>query len=187
MGKCLIVGGTGMLAHAVRSLNAQGHHTTVIARDTDKLNSLRSACPYPDRFNGISLDYEDYDLLKQRVKNEQLDQDGYDLVIAWIQSNESHALQTILNELVAAPVRIFHVLGSRSDLSAVQSSLKLSHNHTYHQVQLGFVIENDSSRWHTNEEISDGVLKAIESGDEDEVTLVGTLEPRDMNPWLKTK
>ncbi|GIP63126.1 hypothetical protein J32TS6_16810 [Virgibacillus pantothenticus] len=33
----------------------------------------------------------------------------------------------------------------------------------YYQIRLGFVIKGGQSRWLTNEEISDGVIKAIKN------------------------
>ncbi|WP_211316774.1 hypothetical protein [Oceanobacillus arenosus] len=53
-------------------------------------------------------------------------------------------------------------------------------NCQYHQVQLGFIIEKDHSRWLTNEEISNGVIEAINQ--KEDVHTVGIIEPREIRP-----
>ena len=50
----------------------------------------------------------------------------------------------------------------------------------YRRVVLGFVVEGTRSRWLTDDEISAGVVRALESGEDR--TLVGVLEPRAMRP-----
>lgn len=42
--------------------------------------------------------------------------------------------------------------------------------------KLGFIIDDGKSRWLTNKEISDGIIKAIK--DDKPVTIVGTIHPR---------
>ncbi len=50
----------------------------------------------------------------------------------------------------------------------------------YAAVVLGFVVEGGRSRWLSNDEISDGVFAAIESGAA--LSIVGTLEPWSAHP-----
>lgn len=81
------------------------------------------------------------------------------------------------------PLKIYHVLGSASNLEAIKKSAAVASRPDcdYRQVQLGFVIEDDGrSRWLTNREISDGVIRAIR--EDRETTVVGTLEPWDRRP-----
>jgi hypothetical protein len=50
----------------------------------------------------------------------------------------------------------------------------------YSQVILGFVLDGNSSRWLTNDEISAGVIKAIEQPEE--ISIVGSIEPWERRP-----
>jgi len=50
----------------------------------------------------------------------------------------------------------------------------------YQAVVLGFVVDNGASRWLNNDEISAGVLSAIDS--EKPVAIVGTVEPWSAKP-----
>ena len=50
----------------------------------------------------------------------------------------------------------------------------------YRQIILGFVLEGNTSRWHTNKEIAAGVNRAIQA--DEERFVVGTLEPWEMRP-----
>ncbi|MBH5316857.1 SDR family NAD(P)-dependent oxidoreductase [Paenibacillus sp. GSMTC-2017] len=177
----LVVGGTGMLADAVCELNNQGNKVTVIARGESKLEHLHSRCNNPDQFNSISLDYENYEQLQHVLQNDANKFGQIDCVIAWIQSNESKALGIIMNEITGTEsFNVFHVLGSRSNLQEVKQGLNIPVNCKYHQVKLGFIVEHNTSRWLTNNEISSGVIRAYNS--EEEISIVGTLEPWNMRP-----
>jgi len=78
------------------------------------------------------------------------------------------------------PWQLFHVLGSRSNLDELLRTVPVPACCIYHQVQLGFVIEGDRSRWLTHSEISGGVIEAIRGGLPRHV--VGTLEPWSRRP-----
>lgn len=53
-------------------------------------------------------------------------------------------------------------------------------NIVYHEVILGFVTEGEDSRWLTHDEISRGVLTAIDG--QASRFIVGTVEPRSARP-----
>ena len=65
-------------------------------------------------------------------------------------------------EIFCSTIGQVHILGSSSDLKKVKREAILPKNCSYHQVQLGFFIEGNHSRWLTHKEISDGVIEAIE-------------------------
>lgn len=75
---------------------------------------------------------------------------------------------------------LYHVLGSNENLKEIKREIIEINNCDYHQVQLGFIIENNRSRWLTNEEISNGVINCIEV--KSERFIVGTLTPWDKRP-----
>jgi NADP-dependent 3-hydroxy acid dehydrogenase YdfG len=183
MKNILIVGGTGMLAGVTKWLNNAGNRTTVIARNSEKLEYVRSLCKYPENYRAISLNYEDEENLSQSILNEQRIYGTFDMVIAWIHQTAPKTLRLIISEINTkkkSELIVFHVLGSSSNLREIMKETNISQECDYHQVQLGFVIENGESRWLTNDEISNGVIHAIIH--QEPVTIVGTLEPWSMRP-----
>ncbi|WP_244527775.1 hypothetical protein [Virgibacillus chiguensis] len=62
----------------------------------------------------------------------------------------------------------------------MKREVKLPASCVYYQIRLGFVIEEDQSRWLTNKEISDGVIKAIKN--KNRITTIGQLEPWEKRP-----
>jgi len=87
-------------------------------------------------------------------------------VIAWVHGSAPDAPLAIAR--AASPCRFFHVLGSaarepgRAD-DGRPAAFAAVPGITYHEVILGFVIHEGSSRWLRNDEISAGVLRAVES------------------------
>lgn len=75
---------------------------------------------------------------------------------------------------------MFHILGSNAKLEKVKKAIEGSFNGTYHQVQLGFKIDRNHSRWLSQAEISEGIIKAIiEKKDK---KIIGVVEPLDKKP-----
>ncbi|WP_277674545.1 hypothetical protein [Piscibacillus halophilus] len=66
------------------------------------------------------------------------------------------------------------------NLNTIKEKLKTPKNCTYHQVQLGFILETGYSRWLTNQEISKGVIEAFKL--KQPTYIVGQLEPWDQRP-----
>lgn len=112
-----------------------------------------------------------------------------DLVVSWIHSTAPNAAFEIARLVTreAARVAFYDVLGSATLDPAnaklftekVKKFAALS-NLNYRAVVLGFVIENEKSRWLTRNEISTGVLAAIAS--DAELFMVGTTEPWSSRP-----
>lgn len=71
-------------------------------------------------------------------------------------------------------------LGSRANLTEVKGQIDKLDALQYHQVQLGFKIEDSHSRWLTNEEISQGVIDSIQH--DRLLHTVGTMEPWEKRP-----
>ena len=97
-------------------------------------------------------------------------------------STAPNALFTIIN--VVSKQRnnwnLVHILGSSSNLETIKKNISVPENCTYSQVQLGFVRENNQTRWLTNTEISSGVIRAITQKETNYI--VGTLEPWEQRP-----
>jgi len=182
MRHALVIGGSGMLAGASLWLAREGREVTVIGRNPQKLKRL---CDQHPNLYGVSADYSRAAAFAGTL-NELMQQRGpADLVVAWIHHDEEriigHTAEAI--RLAGGPGfawRLYHVLGSGSNLDEILRKVPVPPECAYHQVQLGFVIEEGRSRWLTHDEISGGVIECVQNGHRRHV--VGTLEPWDKRP-----
>lgn len=180
MKHALVIGGSGMLAQASLWLANNGYFVSVIGRNMQKLNRL---CEKSDYMIPISVDYYDEHLLTDKIKQSIKVHGPYDLVIAWIHSHEKQIIQWVSNEINQANNdvwRLFHVLGSSSNIEHMMQEMIDLEKGRYHQIQLGFIIEGQHSRWLTHEEISSGVIKSVRENLKQH--LIGTLTPWHMRP-----
>ena len=179
MSHVLIIGGSGMLKETSISLASKYDYVTVIGRNKKKMEALINQC---NNINPLYLDYHDTSNLKLEIE-EQIRKLGHiDLIVAWVHSTAPNALFTIIN--VVSKQRnnwnLVHILGSSSNLETIRKNISVPENCTYSQVQLGFVRENNQTRWLTNIEISSGVIKAISQKEANYI--VGTIEPWEQHP-----
>lgn len=169
----LVIGGTGMLRQTTLYLARRYDHVSLVARRPERVGSH-------DRIHPLALDYRETEALVQAVRGAIATHGPISLVVSWIHSTAPDALPAILREL-EHPFRLVHVRGSAAaDPSKLPAAPGVPQHCHYQQVILGFVIEGGRSRWLTNEEISEGVIAAIESAAERHV--VGTVRPWEMRP-----
>lgn len=174
MSHALIIGGSGMLKETSIWLASKYDYVTVIGRSKEKMNSLINQWK---NINPLYLDYHDTNHLKFAI-DEQIRKLGQiDLIVAWVHSTAPDALLTIIHSMSKQQNNwdIVHILGSSSNLETIKKNISVPENCTYSQVQLGFVRENNQTRWLTNTEISSGVINAIAQKEENYI--VGTIEP----------
>ena len=74
--------------------------------------------------------------------------------------------------------RLFHVKGSRRYFN--DKTIQIPNNCNYRKVFLGFIIENEHSRWLTHDEISSGVIFQIHS--DQSSGIIGQIEPYELRP-----
>jgi hypothetical protein len=184
----LVVGGTGMLRGVSLALAARGHTVSVVARTSRRLRALaESAGELSGRLHPLALDYHEDARLRAALAAAVDAHGPLALAVCWIHSSAQRALFTVAEVPggTNAPCRLFRLRGSAlSDPSAPDpapaSRLARFPSLRVREVILGFVIENGASRWLTDEEISRGVLEAIEA---DRIrTIVGTVHPWSMRP-----
>lgn len=182
MQHALVVGGTGMLADTSLWLVSQGYHVSVIGRNRGRMGQLIGRSTNQSQMTPILVDYNDDFQLIQALKSSVEINGPIQLVVAWIHSYAERALQLISQEIAQSNEswKLFHVLGSSTNLTEMKEEVKIPDSCQYHQVQLGFVIENGHSRWLTNKEISQGVIEAIYN--DTLLHIVGTLEPWEKRP-----
>lgn len=180
MKHALVIGGSGMLSQTSLWLAEQGYTVSVIGRDIAKLHRLANANPH---IIPISVDYSNDIECRNAIKQSITVNGAYDLVVAWIHGDGVPVIQLLDSEIQdvrSEKWKLFHVLGSRADVDAyVQTIGKLEYCE-YHQIQLGFVIEQDGSRWLTHHEIASGVIEGMIG--ESSYHLVGTLTPWSQKP-----
>jgi len=169
----LVVGGTGMLAGATKWLAKQGHVVTVISRRA--FNGEWAGV------NPLTIDYRESEMLQKGIAEAISAHGPIHLAVFWIHTDAADAFRVIAEEISAhAKVswRLFHVRGSATHLH-LEAPL-VPPNCLYRQVVLGFVEDENGSRWLTHDEISGGVIEAIRC--DREQSTVGTLEPWEKRP-----
>ncbi|QSB09612.1 short-chain dehydrogenase [Lysinibacillus fusiformis] len=178
MAHALVIGGTGMLADTSLWLVNKGYHVSIIGRSAYRMENLRNRTTKPSLLTPILVDYCDITLLKEKLEETIAHNGPIELVIAWIHSYADTTLENIssvISNWNSGKWKLFHVLGSKVNVSEVQEKLKLLDRTQYRQIQLGFMMEKGHSRWLTHEEISQGVVAAIQH--DLPVHIVGTLQP----------
>ncbi|MFB4170120.1 short-chain dehydrogenase [Virgibacillus sp. JSM 102003] len=178
----LVVGGTGMLKDVCHWLIEQEYHVYVIGRDQTKLKKLEQEATQPENLHGISVDYQNSTNLSNELSN-LFESNGIpDIVVSWIHSTAPQALPLIKDMIskqdLSTDWRLIHIQGSARFFE--KENTPVPENCLYRRVYLGFILENNLSRWLTHNEISDGVIHAITTDNNE--TIVGTLEPWDMRP-----
>lgn len=179
MKHALVIGGTGMLAKASLWLAENGWHVSVIGRNPEKIQRLVEQDPA--RITPVLVDYTNKEALEARLLHIQQKNGPVCLVVAWIHSDGPAVIPCLIDSLPRdSEWRLFHVNGSSANLEEIKAKAVVPPHVHYHQIQLGFKLENGQSRWLTHEEISGGVIEALQ--EERAVQLVGTLTPREKRP-----
>ncbi|GBC85974.1 hypothetical protein HRbin11_02441 [bacterium HR11] len=109
------------------------------------------------------------------------------LAVVWIHRVAPEAPWVVARYVgtAATPGHYFHVLGSATDDPSRPDPGRRTRfdalpNLQYHEVILGFMRTPRGTRWLTDEEICQGVLRAIDSGADR--WIVGTVEPWSDHP-----
>ena len=168
MPHALIVGGTGMLKDVPHYFARHGYTVSVIARNPSGLNKLIEAKDQHGFINPIKVDYSDYFLLEEKLKSAINNYGKIEAAVCWIHSTAPEApfiIAEILNSQ-NTKVKFYHVLGSvkvQPDGRNEKFEMNISkyENIIYKKIILGFVTEDEKSRWLTNTEIGNGVIDAL--------------------------
>ncbi|MCS1351885.1 SDR family NAD(P)-dependent oxidoreductase [Mechercharimyces sp. CAU 1602] len=184
----LVVGGTGMLRGAVLALAESGWSVTVMARSQRRLHQLVEEVQQRGYKGAIHPVVTDYTLEKEWLEDCERAKEAYGLfqcVIAWIHGPAVHAPLQLARwlEQSESPSQFYHVIGSSGadptvDQVGRRAPFQKLQRVSYHEVVLGFIDEGSYSRWLTHEEISSGVLHALETSEKQ--VIVGSVRP-----WTK--
>ena len=179
-GHAFVVGGSGMLAGAVRGLVADGWRISDFSR---RASDFAASTP---GVLGFNCDYREVSGFTDALARATALQGAPRLAVAWLHDVRLPAARR-LAEVLVPPARYVQVLGSgvcdpdRPDRLAAAEAAWADLEHVVPtQVILGFRIEGARARWNTNDEIADGVLRAIRSGARRAV--VGQVQPWSARP-----
>jgi NAD(P)-dependent dehydrogenase (short-subunit alcohol dehydrogenase family) len=170
----LVVGGSGMLAGCCRALLKISNTVTVMARREERIRAVAPA------ILPLICDCGDPAEMARALKDLTAD-----LIVVWLHTAMPEQRRR-LAEQVRPGGHFLQVLGSahgdpaRPDLLDERKRAADGLSIMYQAVMLGFIVEGGNSRWLTEEEISDGVFAAIESGEP--LSVVGTVRPWSARP-----
>jgi hypothetical protein len=187
MSHILVIGGTGMLRNVPLYFAFHGMTVSVIARDESKLDKLILSKGESGFINPVIVDYKKSNLLKEKLTNAADSYGKIDLAVSWIHSSAPEApfiIARFLNNQNVT-VKYFHIQGSASSNPVTndnyfEKAFSQYNNINYRKIILGFIIDDNQSRWLTDVEISNGVIDAINKNKEQYI--VGTVEPWDKRP-----
>ncbi|MBC8188762.1 MAG: hypothetical protein H8E78_11265 [Proteobacteria bacterium] len=170
----IVVGGTGMLRAASVELAKRSSALTSVARTQRSLARLdREIQDLDCRHRLVRLDYNDLAELRREVADAIETEGPADLLLAWIHDEQGPVLPALVEQVSTqgAPCEVVHVRGSASaDPAAAEDASAGRYSNlesvAYQQVVLGFHVEPETNTpgWLTNDEISAGVLEAIDGG-----------------------
>lgn len=178
----LVIGGTGMLSGLTRAFLERGHVVSVVARYEKSFSHLhKAASSLPGHLHPLIVDYRQANDLQVHLQLAWEEWGSVGTTVAWIHGTAPETPSLVADFLAKSSpnCRVFHVLAS----AAGRPDADLTHRRdqwnrpslSYHPVILGFVREGTSSRWLTDDEISRGVLKAVDANLPNSV--VGATEP----------
>jgi NADPH:quinone reductase-like Zn-dependent oxidoreductase len=182
----LVIGGTGMLREAVLQLARHSRSVTVVARGAKRLSELALR---ESNIRTIPIDYSNTTGFENALIKSTYGQSNFDLAVVWVHDSSPSAAMQAARFVGSAkrPGKFFHVLSSAvADPSSPSRSRRVDFDRIehldYHEVILGFVAgsSGSQSRWLTHQEISNGVIEAIETNASRFV--VGTVRPWSERP-----
>lgn len=169
----VVVGGTGMLLAASTALAARSRRLTSVARTLRSLARLDAAvrgaaCAH----HVLALDWNAADRFLQAIERHLEATEPPDLVLAWIHDDDLTIRLACRLAAAGRPPLFVHVVGSATSrlidvADAARERLVASGAAVaYRQVVLGARPSGGTMRWLTHEEISRGVVDAIDSEQE---------------------
>jgi hypothetical protein len=183
----LVVGGTGMMHGASLELARRGHIVSVVARRHSRMAALAAdarALDAPGEINPLPVDYRDLNELAARIRAAQTAHGPIALAACWIH-RDAPDTPAFIAELIASErsfCRYFQVLGGSPEGSPrdMHCPVAAIPGILYRRIHLGWIEEQHGSRWLTDDEISAGVIEAIDCDNPEH--WVGTGEPWHTKP-----
>lgn len=187
MPHALIVGGTGMLKGVSHYFTRHGYIVSVIARNPVGLNKIIESKSEHGFINPVRVDYSDYYLLEEKLKSAIDNYGKIETAVSWIHNTALEAPYIIADVLNNQNVKCkyIHVLDCEYSLPTKENenlhyTFERFVNLIYKKIILGFIIEDETTRWLTDTEISNGVVDGIIN--EKDTFIVGKVEPWEKKP-----
>lgn len=182
----LVIGATGMLMQASKSLANRSEKFTFTARTKRSIERMYLHLSILRKHSfGLQLDWNNETLFLASLDQYFKVHGNPSLVVAWLHNDETGSELAKLLCKYNKPVDFYHIRGSMaghpdSNFESHHSDFNSAGYVNYHQIILGFQIEGGQSRWLSNSEISTGVLNAVEQ--KEAYSVVGTVEPWNKKP-----
>jgi hypothetical protein len=175
----LVIGGSGMLSGLVEEIARSGRLVSVVARGSARLQRLAARHP---NIHPLPLDYTVDAAFDAGLEAAAHLRGPFSRCVAWMHDDSQERALKIARQVTAV---YCEVLGSASADPARPERLAewqtlFSPPPKLCLAVLGFAVENGTSRWLTDAEISTGVGRALES--HEPVTIVGTVTPWSARP-----
>jgi hypothetical protein len=183
MAHVLVVGGTGILEKVSLFLASHDNVVTVVARSKDDFEKLQAqAAGLSGKINPIAVDYQEIDGLSLRISESIAAFGPVTLAVNWVQEQMLRFVDIIAGILNAtSPVcRYFQILPGQElanvkERKYFESTFRNLERVLYRIIVLGFKREKGATMRLSNEEISDGVIKAL--CDDSKNVMIGTVDP----------
>lgn len=183
MAHVLVVGGTGILEKVSLFLASHDNVVTVVARSKDDFEKLQAqAAGLSGKINPIAVDYQEIDGLSLRIRESIAAFGPVTLAVNWVQEQMLRFVDIIAGILNAtSPVcRYFQILPGQElanvkERKYFESTFRNLERVLYRIIVLGFKREKGATMRLSNEEISDGVIKAL--CDDSKNVMIGTVDP----------
>ncbi|UOQ94717.1 short-chain dehydrogenase [Halobacillus shinanisalinarum] len=167
-----------MLAGVSLWLTEIDYKVSVIGRSKQKHCHLVEKAADPYLFHNLIVDYHNHSLLEEQVRKSIRQNGAISLVVSWTPSLQS---LEIVNRIVSEQNndwKLYQVKGSRRYFN--DDNLHVPSNCTHSSIYLGFIIEGNQSRWLTNDEIVEGVIKSVQEDNSE--SIIGRLYPYERRP-----
>ncbi|MDC3415208.1 short-chain dehydrogenase [Terrihalobacillus insolitus] len=174
----LVIGGTGMLKDVSLWLTNEGFIVSIIGRSKSKHLDLVNKASHPELINSLMVDYNNHSLLEEGIRDAIGKHGPIALVVSWTPSLPSLEIANNIISEQSRKWKFFQIKGSRRYFN--DDSLNISSSCEHRSIYLGFVIENNHSRWLTNREIAQGVIKSVI--DDSKQSIIGRLHPYEKRP-----
>lgn len=170
-----------MLAGVVRGLVRAGRRTAVVARSEARIRSLTARTDDPAKVLEIPADYTRPDTLQTALSQVPTIDERFTAAVLWVHGPHRPVVHRLLADRLAPGALLVDVLGSAALDPSSTAPCRPAYavpDVVYRAVVLGFTDGVYGTRWLTHEEISDGVLAAVQEGAEAPlVRVIGRLEP----------
>lgn len=191
MAHILVVGATGMLYDVCLHFCNNANTVTVIARNQKRLNRLDlNAEGMAGSINPISLDYADYEHLKNELRKSITIHGSVELAVCWIHTSKAPDAPRLIAETInennsTTRCKYYQLFSSATadpslEKKDISNDFESFYNIEFRTILLGFIVEAKTSRWLTDKEISEGVIAAVANDNKE--SIIGTVEPWEKRP-----